>query len=358
MAGKDDSLAKKTSAIIFAVSLYWIVSISMVFVNKYLLSSADLKFDAPLFITWFQCVVTVGLCWVLAQVAKYQPGLIKFPAFSIDPKIAREVLPLSMVFVGMITFNNLCLKHVSISFYMVVRSLTTVFNVILTYIFFGERTSQKALGCCAVIILGFLMGIDQEKGLGSLSISGVFYGVSASLFVALNAIYTKKSLNVVENNIWKLTLYNNVNACVIFLPFMFLFGEHTELINFSKLYDSYFWFTMVIGGVLGFSMGYVTSLQIQATSPLTHNVSGTAKAYAQTLLGVFYYNEVKTFLWWISNLFVLLGAALYSHVRNQEMKARHKQSLEVPQSNNSGMINDDTKENSSLLIEPNKQNGN
>lgn len=200
----------------------------------------------------------------------------------------------------------------------------------MTYIFFGEKTSNKALGCCGIIIAGFLLGIDQENGLGSLSLEGVFFGISASLFVALNAIYTKKSLNFVENNIWKLTMYNNVNACVIFIPFIFIFGEQNQVFDFPLIFDSFFWFTMVIGGVLGFSMGYVTSLQIQATSPLTHNVSGTAKAYAQTLLGVFYFNEIKTLLWWASNLFVLVGAALYSHVRNQEMKANHRDSLEVP----------------------------
>jgi GDP-fucose transporter C1 len=71
------------------------------------------------------------------------------------------------MFVGMIAFNNLCLKYVSVSFYMVVRSLTTVFNVLLTYLFFGERTSMKAMFCCLMIIAGFLLGIDQEKGLGT-----------------------------------------------------------------------------------------------------------------------------------------------------------------------------------------------
>jgi GDP-fucose transporter C1 len=123
------------------------------------------------------------------------------------------------------------------------------------------------------------------------------------------------------------------------LPFIFLFGEYSEIVNFPKIFDLYFWFAMSISGILGFSMGYVTSLQIQATSPLTHNVSGTAKAYAQTLLGVMYYNEVKTMLWWISNGFVLIGAAAYSHVRNQEMKQKHKaQSLENPVKQQTGTV--------------------
>ena len=43
-----------------------------------------------------------------------------------------QVLPLSLVFVGMITFNNLCLKYVGVAFYNVGRSLTTVFNVVST----------------------------------------------------------------------------------------------------------------------------------------------------------------------------------------------------------------------------------
>lgn len=41
-----------------------------------------------------------------------------------------QVLPVSVVFVGMITFNNLTLKYLGVAFYNVGRSLTTVFNVV------------------------------------------------------------------------------------------------------------------------------------------------------------------------------------------------------------------------------------
>lgn len=41
----------------------------------------------------------------------------------------------------------------------------------LTYVFFGEKTSVKAMGCCSIIILGFMLGIDQEKGLGKLNLN-------------------------------------------------------------------------------------------------------------------------------------------------------------------------------------------
>jgi solute carrier family 35 (GDP-fucose transporter), member C1 len=126
-------------------------------------------------------------------------------------------------------------------------------------------------------------------------------------------------------------MYNNLNACVIFIPLIFIMGEQSVIVSFPLIFDGGFWFAMSLAGVLGFSMSYVTSLQIQVTSPLTHNVSGTAKAYAQTLLGVLHYNEVKTLLWWLSTCLVLVGSGLYSHVRNQEMKAKHNRtSIETP----------------------------
>lgn len=52
--------------------------------------------------------------------------------------IYLQVLPLSIVFVAMIAFNNLCLKYVGVSFYYVGRSLTTVFNVICSYLILGK----------------------------------------------------------------------------------------------------------------------------------------------------------------------------------------------------------------------------
>ena len=69
------------------------------------------------------------------------------------------MFPLSVVFASMITFNNLCLKYVTVAFYNIGRSLTTVFNVLFTYSILKEKTSPKALLCCACIIGGFFLGI-------------------------------------------------------------------------------------------------------------------------------------------------------------------------------------------------------
>jgi len=327
LTGVEPSFLSKATRIAAVVAAYWFVSISLVFINKYLLSSKDLKLDAPLFVTWFQCIVSVGLFFSLSMVSKFCPKLLTFPEFRIDPKIIVETLPLSIVFVCMITSNNLCLKYVGVAFYYVVRSLTTVFNVVLSYVILKQTTSCKAISCCAIIIAGFGLGVNQEGVAGSLSVYGVVFGVSASLFVALNAIYTKKKLPVVDDNVWRLGLYTNLNAIVLFLPLMFFTREHHTIVNFPKLLDPTFWSVMFISGLFGFAIGYVTGLQIQVTSPLTHNISGTAKACAQTVIATVYYAEIKDYLWWFSNATVLFGSLAYTHVQMMDMK---KKSNEKP----------------------------
>ena len=48
---------------------------------------------------------------------------------------------------------------------------------------------------------------------------------------------------------------------------------------------------MSLAGVAGFLINIATYLQIKYTSPLTHAISGTAKACVQTVLGVMIYRN-------------------------------------------------------------------
>ncbi|XP_069142485.1 GDP-fucose transporter 1-like [Argopecten irradians] len=324
---KMESLFAKYSKIVAVVASYWMISITMVFTNKYLLSSPDLKLNAPMFVTWYQCVVSAVLCVILRCLATMFPSKFSFPSTEIDLKLNRSVLPLSIIFVSMITCNNLCLKYVGVAFYYVGRSLSTVFNVMFSYLILKQTTSCKALACCGVIIAGFFLGVDQEGAAGSLSITGVFFGVAASASVALNSIFTKKVLPLLDHNVWRLTYYNNLNAIVLFLPLMLVFGEFGEVVHFPKLTDPTFWLYMNVGGLFGFAIGYVTGLQIQITSPLTHNISGTAKACAQTVIACIYFNDTKPLLWWTSNAVVLGGSGAYSEVKRSEMKQQHQAAL-------------------------------
>lgn len=210
-------------------------------------------------------------------------------------------------------------RYVEVSFYNVARSLTIVFNVVLTFFLLGESTSFNTLACLVAVILGFFVGSVGEV---RFSFIGTVFGVISSLFVSLNSIYTKKVMGLVDNNQWKLSAYNNINACILFIPLIIGTGELDIIRKESHLLFSFsFWFIMVIGGIFGFLIGIVTIMQIKLTSPLTHNISGTAKACVQTVLAFMIWKNPTTAENILGIFLVLFGSMAYTYVRTQEMAA-------------------------------------
>jgi solute carrier family 35 (GDP-fucose transporter), member C1 len=328
---------KEATYITYVVATYWFVSISMVYLNKVLMSNDGVSIDAAMFITWFQCVVTALICYGAGEVAAkfkvksdYQavstveggssaakPSFwAQFPKATYLVGTGRKIFPLSLMFVGMVTSNNLCLKWVEVSFYNVARSLTIVFNVVLSQALLGASSSVTTLACLGIVILGFFLGSQGEL---NFSMRGTLAGILSSLFVSLNSIYTKKALALVDNDHWRLTFYNNVNAAIIFVPLMLIFEHGPITAAFTKQFlNPMFWSCMMVAGFFGFSIGIVTVLQIKATSPLSHNISGTAKAAVQSVMAFYIWGNPWTWMGVVGIAMVLGGSLLYTVVKMGE----------------------------------------
>ena len=52
---------KNAQYVASVVATYWLVSISMVYLNKVLMTNTELSIPAPLFVTWFQCLFSTSL---------------------------------------------------------------------------------------------------------------------------------------------------------------------------------------------------------------------------------------------------------------------------------------------------------
>lgn len=156
------------------------------------------------------------------------------------------------------------------------------------------------------------------------SLIGTLFGVIGSISLSLYSIYTKKTLPKIGDDILLLNYYLNVYAIFLFMPLMWLSGEISTVASYGNLNRLWFWIALAIGGLCGFAIGNVTSLQIKFTSPLTHNISGTAKACAQTIIATQWNHEAKTWLWWASNIIVLFGSSLYTRVKQIEMTQSYR----------------------------------
>lgn len=182
-----------------------------------------------------------------------------------------QILPLSVLFTLMVGTNNLCLKYVGVAFYYVGRSLTTVFNVILTYVLLKQKTSFACIMCCAGIVGGFMLGVDQESLTESFSWKGTIFGVLGSLALALYSIHTKKALHHVNQEVWLLSYYNNLYSSILFLPLIILNGELEAIITYDKIFEFWFVVPMIAGGICGFAIGFVTALQIKVSEGDQHH---------------------------------------------------------------------------------------
>jgi GDP-fucose transporter C1 len=99
---------------------------------------------------------------------------------------------------------------------------------------------------------------------------------------------------------------------------------------------------MAVAGVLGFLIGIVTVMQIQVTSPLTHNISGTAKACVQTLLAYVVWQNDSTVKGNIGVFLVILGSGIYAYVRMLEMDAQaaaKRAGTYMPVQSQAGVVN-------------------
>ena len=127
-AAAAPSVAKRIAFACVALSSYVLLSILTVFWTKHLVGG---KVPIPLFLSWVQQAVGLvlysGVSAAVAAVCNDRWAVSRalraaFPVVQLRGKIALNVFPLSICFVGMIGSANLCLQRVQVSVYQVARS--------------------------------------------------------------------------------------------------------------------------------------------------------------------------------------------------------------------------------------------
>lgn len=163
----------ETGKVVCALAFYFFVSISIVFLNRNLFNQT---FKYPVFISWFQQICGFAVFNFILLFKKSLPASMNF---KFDTAAVVKILPLNIAFVGMIGFSNLCLKNVQVSTYQVARSLTLLFNLILSTYWLKMKISIASWACCGIVIFGFIVcSLDSA----TLSLLGVITGVTSSLF--------------------------------------------------------------------------------------------------------------------------------------------------------------------------------
>ena len=200
------------------------------------------------------------------------------------------------------------------------RSSTLIFTIIFCRLFLGQPITLSVVISCVLIIFGFIVSVDQEMLISSLSLTGVLYGILASMFAALSGIYIKRADKLVNGNALEISLTMNLEGIVFLLPIVLSTGQFHFALQSSKFEESNVWWMVGVTGVLSLLVGWASNKVIGLTSPLTHNMSINAKSLLQTVIAVAVQGDSKNAAWWFGNLFVVLGLVSYGVSNQQRQK--------------------------------------
>ena len=142
-----------------------------------------------------------------------------------------------------------------------------------------------------------------------------------------------------------------MNASFLFIPLIVVFERSIISSHMSSFYSMVFWGVMTLAGIFGFLIGIVTIAQISLTSPLTHNISGTAKASVQTIIAVLFFGDKMSFRSAIGTVMVLGGTFLYSLVRSREMdREKARKQAEAASNLNDDLSSQENKDSEGLPL--------
>ncbi|WWC68839.1 uncharacterized protein I206_102774 [Kwoniella pini CBS 10737] len=308
-------------AVLGTVAFYMVVAISMTLLNKSVLSSTPM----PVFLLLCQSAVAVVLLSLENMFGPY-----KTPKF--EKPIAKDLIPLVLVNVLGLIFNNACLQYVDASFHQVARGLVLPFTIIVTVIVLRQYPSPLALTAALIVTFGFFSGILFDPNHASSAASaavagnhtsslGIMFGAMSSVSSACHAVLIKRGLASVSNSPISLSYYNNILSTLVLIPIFIFSGE---LPNAIKLLSNggatqFFWGS-AITGFFGFLISLASFISIKVTSPVTHMISSATRGVLQTILAVYIFGDIMSRGRIISIFLIITGSVLYVYAKTEDSK--------------------------------------
>ncbi|KAF9260759.1 hypothetical protein L218DRAFT_1002497 [Marasmius fiardii PR-910] len=317
-AAKPPSKTLVTGVVVF----YLVAALAMVMANKWVLNETE----APLFFLFTQLLIA-AILFIVSDALKLLPDRLTF-----DLQTCKGLIPMIGLNVVGLSFSNYTLKYVDASFYQVARGLVLPFTVLTSFIALHARPSLQILFACAIVTMGFFVGVFLDGT--PISRVGIFFGVVSSGITATHSVVIKQSLNVVNGSTLLLSWYTNSVSSIVLIPIILIAGEGKDVLKLFFGADellrepgeisalSKFAWGSLITGALGFMMSIASLLSIKVTSPITHMISSAVRGVAASLLGKWLFQDVIT-SGRASSIGIILGGSIYyTRVKHAETEAR------------------------------------
>lgn len=298
----------------FAGCCYCIVSLSMVLMNKAVLSSFD--FHAPNSLLFFQCTMSVGLICALRwmKLVSQEP---------LEMRIVRVWCPANLLFVGMVWSGFHSLKNLSVPMVTVLKNTTNFLVLIGDWILFRKQYGLGVWAAVCLIVMSSVLG-----GMTDLLFTwqGYLWQGLNCVFSASYSLYLKVAMEKLSEITGNpkgieestMVLYNNLLA----LPWVFLimvfFGELDIVFQQPALSDPKFIMASLLSGFLAFSISFASLFFLSNTTASTYNLTGSLNKVPMTILGMIFFDTPMTNLNIMSLCVGLFAGVLFVFSKNSK----------------------------------------
>ena len=329
-AGDFTKTQRVGSAVFFSVS-----SLMVIFMNKAILTNYN--FPHFSFLATIQFCATFTVLSILSYWGKLDIPRISFP-------VAKEVLPISVMFLGNILCGLGGTRNLSLPMFTVLRRFSILMTMLAEWYILSSKPTKEMVVAVGMMIGGSSIAAFYDFSYDS---EGYILVLLNNAFTALNGVYMKRALSsdVLKKNNMAILFYNSVFSAVLMIVYFFLeywylqsqktqtgypdtytgvgltgISSHRALLSFGAAsegsshvnqqtssdpemstierilaypnwHDPSFAFMFVIGALLGSVLNYSIFLCTQYNSALTTAVIGCLKNVATSYLGMLFFPD-------------------------------------------------------------------
>lgn len=321
-------MAVSQAFVAFLIVSHMTVSSTMLVLNKAVLKAIP----APTTVLLFQVGSSALILWVIGKA-----GLLSVDAF--EMKKARLFLLNAIAFMVLLFTNAKALESANVETVIVFRTLSIFVTVWGDFrLLGGQLINLRAFASLGVVVAGAIGYVLSDKGF---MVSNMFW---VFCYGAANAAYPLVTKIIILSNdsmtSWGRTYYNNFMTFMVFLPGMFVLGEHHILEDVDGIFNTHAVVLLVASCIWGTAISFLGFLCIENVSATTFNVMGNSNKLLTLVINGILWDHHASFQANLCLIVSLSGAALYAAFVNKVKKAIDPPKAVVPSDRRETPLND------------------